>query len=233
MNLPLIRDIQNKVKTIGQTAFDLKSLHCYLKGFDYKRVTKEARQGLRRKLIGELKYHYSLIKSQKKDGISEELLKNLLKPGESLKNAIAAISISHCPILGGFIFSFDKGLSVGLDIELVYRLKDKLLSRISTKEEAREAPGPAFLWAAKEASFKCACSSGTALHFLNQCFISQWRQIEETSYRFHFQTKGFKNVTGEGFTFLTEELVLSVAILRDARSLLNRSSFSHAQGILS
>ena len=214
MNQHIFKNIQNQIQTLSRTVFKLESIYCHFTAFNSKEVTWQERLELRKKLVQELKHHYSFIIDQKAGGISVKLWDNLLKPSGSLKNPLVAISISHCPILGGFIFSFDKRLSLGLDVELVYRLTDKLLSRISTKDELKAAPGAAFLWAAKEASFKCASSLEKATTLLiSQCLISQWQRIEPESYCFHFQMENSKCTKGQGFAFLAEELVLAVAIV--------------------
>ena len=214
MNQHLVRNIQNQIQTLSRTVFKLESIYCHFTAFTSKEVTWKERLELRKKLVKELKHRYSPIADQKVSSVSVKILEDLLKPGKNLKNPLAAISISHCPSLGGFIFSFDKGFFLGLDVELAYRLTDKLLSRISTKEELKMAPGAAFLWTAKEAGFKCASSLEKATKLLiSQCLISQWQRIEPESYCFHFQMENSKCTKGQGFAFIIEGLVLAAAIV--------------------
>lgn len=60
-------------------------------------------------------------------------------------------SVSHCPDEGGF---FQYSLPVGFDIEITGRVLKNLVQRISSLQEVEEAPCPASLWCAKEATFK-------------------------------------------------------------------------------
>jgi hypothetical protein len=80
----------------------------------------------------------------------DEDFSDLEKRPTSVKKAI---SISHCPQLGGFATIVKPG-SIGLDIEVEARVEKKIAARMSTTQEMNEAPSPAHLWAAKEAAYK-------------------------------------------------------------------------------
>ena len=214
MDHDIIINIQNQFQAFSRSVFNLESIHCHFTAFNSKRVTWQKRLNLRKTLVQKLKQHYTSTANRKTGNIPVDLWENLLKPTKSLKNPLAAISISHCPALGGFIFSFDKRLSLGLDVELADRLTDKLLSRISTEEELKSAPGAAFLWVAKEAGFKCACSFKKTTKLLSQCVVSYWKQIGSENYSFHFQIKDSKYIKGRGFVFSSEGAVLAAAILK-------------------
>jgi phosphopantetheinyl transferase (holo-ACP synthase) len=76
--------------------------------------------------------------------------------------SFASISISHCPYLGGFVFSLG-AQEIGFDIEVISRLEDNLaIKRVSSPKElsilsdrslTRTQLG-SLLWSAKESSFK-------------------------------------------------------------------------------
>ncbi|MBC7371482.1 MAG: 4'-phosphopantetheinyl transferase superfamily protein [Bdellovibrionaceae bacterium] len=61
------------------------------------------------------------------------------------------VSISHAADLGGFAISKSP---VGFDIEVIERVKDVIVRRVSNEAEMINAPTPAHLWAAKEATYK-------------------------------------------------------------------------------
>lgn len=61
------------------------------------------------------------------------------------------LSISHCSLFGGFVFSKHQ---VGFDIEERKRISPQLLNRVCSATEIQECPHTEFLWVAKEAGFK-------------------------------------------------------------------------------
>ena len=71
------------------------------------------------------------------------------------KTSTPYVSISHCPLLGGVLFSDQ---SCGLDVEVLDRMQEKIVSRVSTEEEMKQIKRLqlplGYLWTAKEASWK-------------------------------------------------------------------------------
>lgn len=64
------------------------------------------------------------------------------------------VSISHCPVLGGFVLACS---SVGLDLEQYKRLSPSLIARVSSEDEIKLMPegfAPA-IWTIKESVYKC------------------------------------------------------------------------------
>lgn len=122
------------------------------------------------------------------ENFPEDYKRKLLIPGSPPRIPGVSISISHCPILGGFIFSHDKNISLGLDVEKMDRVSLQLVQRVSDFDEVNEAPEVSFLWVAKEAAFKCI-PSGEQKHFLRDLFIFQWEEMEEGVYNFNFFLK--------------------------------------------
>lgn len=171
---------------------------------------------LRKTLVEKLDSERELL-SQKKESPGNKTCLSLSKPGSSLRNPIAAISISHCPVFGGFVFSFDKGASLGFDVEIKKRVSAKALSRISTKKELAAAPSPpAALWTAKEAAFKCAGAIDRKLKFLNECGISNWNQKKSKIYCFSFETNQSVQTKGQGFVWLFKGKALALAAIKPA-----------------
>lgn len=77
-----------------------------------------------------------------------------------------AISISHCPSLGGFVHIAKKSdfLGIGFDIEIANRVSLPTARKILSNEsefflhkiaENSDKSLPAFIWAAKESAIKC------------------------------------------------------------------------------
>jgi hypothetical protein len=81
-------------------------------------------------------------------------------------------SIAHSKELGGFVIS---RRPVGFDIEHSVRVRAEIVERISLPDEVLQAPSPAHLWAAKEATYKAL------LHYqqpsaLSSLLVGSWNQ---------------------------------------------------------
>lgn len=115
------------------------------------------------------------------------------------------ISISHCDLIGGFIF-YKK--PVGFDLELESRIRHEVVLRVSDNNEINSSPSPSLLWVAKEASFKF-------LRAFNQPkFISQikieWLEVGNNKV-FEFKIikvdNDFCNIPHKGFAAQVGDLV--------------------------
>lgn len=81
--------------------------------------------------------------------------RQLLHTDLKLRGRVADSSISHTEGLGGYLVSQNHSHKIGFDLEVVERVKPEVARRIcETAAEFEEAPSPASLWAAKEASYK-------------------------------------------------------------------------------
>ena len=171
--------------------------YCELHPFKNK-VSWEDRCYLRKRLVITLKSYYKKYKNQLfKNQTSKVCYKKwdrLLSPASSLQNSIAAVSVSHCPLLGGFVFSLNSNISIGLDMEIAARVSRKLVQRVSHLEEITKAPDNALLWTAKEAACKCiSLNQRTVL--LKDCVISHWMKVDKIIH--HFAFKGIANAFQE------------------------------------
>ena len=133
--------------------------------------------------------------------------KKLLMPGKRPWADLASISISHCKVLGGFIFSLKSSISIGLDIEQINRVKPGLVNRLSQIEEVQQAPTDALLWAAKEAAFKCIPPDNDSL-LISQVYSFDWSLLEANAYSFCFRVK---NYNGTGIAFIEKDIVIANA----------------------
>ena len=186
------------------------SLYCEIRHFASPVVTWEKRKLLRKKLVQSLKKitmlkNYSANSWAKIHQIEKEWDK-LLKPGSRPVHCLSPISIAHCPIMGGFIFSFNKDLLIGFDIEIAERIHDKLIRRVANTEEIKQAPDKALLWTAKEASFKCL-NLKTGSFAFRHCQIFDWIKFD-SAYLFSW---AYKNQKGQGGAFRVAELAFAYA----------------------
>lgn len=86
-------------------------------------------------------------------------------------------SISHSDKIGGYIQS-DQIL--GMDIERSNRVQRRIIQRVSTEKEMAEAPGPDYLWTAKEAVFKAL-----SLEVMSQVVVCEWQPcLFENTFKF-------------------------------------------------
>ena len=140
-------------------------------------------------IYAKLKSYYerhknTYFKNYKEVLITSEL-NQLLKPATPLKSSLAAISISHSPFMGAFVFSNKANISIGLDIEIADRVSVRVIHRVSSNKEIKQAPDNTMLWAAKESAFKCI-STYQNLISLKECLISNWVKAKNATYYFNF-----------------------------------------------
>lgn len=76
-------------------------------------------------------------------------------------------SISHSDKIGGYLQSDQ---IIGMDIERSERVQRRIIQRVSTEKEMAEAPGPDYLWTAKEAVFKAL-----SLEVMSQAVVGKWQ----------------------------------------------------------
>lgn len=142
------------------------------------RKTKRNRALIRLELVKELKNYH---KNKPNDPLSSEQNKLNKKNLLLLKNLSRrphfpefTISVSHCPIAGGFVLCPTHRFQLGLDLEEAKRINLKLLTRTHTTDEISIAPQPHLLWSCKEAIFKSM--QGFQPKTLTQITISQWKK---------------------------------------------------------
>ena len=172
-------------------SFGQENIGVHFTSFPNKKTGVKERRELRQSLIEEIKKHKDI-------GLYEKDFdwNNLLKIGIKPNCPFASISISHCDYLGVFLIVFNKGVSIGFDMEKTNRITRKLIGRISSKEEIQLSPSLSLLWTAKEASFKCFSDQKESV-LLNECFIFDWR--EEPSKDIYFFKSYLKKVNKKAF----------------------------------
>jgi hypothetical protein len=152
--------------------------------------------------------HARLSGSSESAGESASLSASLLDLSLRPLHPRHSISIAHCPEAGGFAVA-DGSTWVGFDIESVSRIQERAVARVSSAEELSQAPSPAHLWVAKEASFK-ALPANLQPKVISEIVVSSWLPApteKNFSPGTHFfaihpsniQTHGFK--AGKGVVF--------------------------------
>lgn len=109
------------------------------------------------------------------------------------------ISISHNPLLGGFIISDE---AAGFDIEDRNRIEPKLIQRIASAEEMKVAPFPAAIWGAKESAWKAIQNSSRVVvkpTVMTDIEITSWKVLQPS----RIETFEIKSSTSSGNQLLT------------------------------
>ncbi len=103
------------------------------------------------------------------------------------------ISLSHCATAGVFGWSERR---LGLDIEVLTKIKSHLVERVSTTQEISEAPHLSYIWCAKEAVFK---SHSETIKVVSSVEIFDWTLQATNIWNFKARlTKDTKTLLGAG-----------------------------------
>lgn len=116
--------------------------------------------------------HRQLIRTR----LSEISGMDLTEPSRRPHAPGLEISISHCPLAGGFALC-DSQNTIGFDLEEAIRLQDSVVKRVSQVEEFAQAPSPAHLWVAKEAAFK-SLAPHQQPSVLSKIAVRDWLSID-------------------------------------------------------
>lgn len=90
------------------------------------------------------------------------------------QHPLAGISISHNRKCGGYALNPESG-NLGMDVEVVARVKSGVVARASETEELTNAPSPAALWTAKEAALKSFNGVTGAPEIIADVHIGNWQ----------------------------------------------------------
>ena len=202
LNLPEPEEVQAQFEKITKE-MTKTPIHSRFMVFDSSGPTWERRLEMRSLLVKYLENSF--------ENFPEDYKKKLLIPGNPPRGPGVSISVSHCPVFGGFIFSNDKNISLGLDIEKADRVNLRSVEYVSSLEEIKASPGISFLWVAKEAAFKCVPPGGQK-HFLRNLFIFGWKEIKRGVHGFGFLLKK-KHIEGEGVIFMKNHLIFGCAFI--------------------
>jgi hypothetical protein len=118
--------------------------------------------------------------------LTKEENDNLLNLSLRPKTKEWNFSISHSDKIGGYIQSDQ---IIGMDIERSDRVQRRIIQRVSTEKEMAEAPGPDYLWTAKEAVFKAL-----SLDVMSQAVVGEWQPCS-FAHTFKFRAKAPNGLT--------------------------------------
>ncbi len=119
-----------------------------------------------------------------------------------------SVSISHCQEAGGFALNLGP-TQIGLDIEVYDRVVRSVAERVSTANEIHEAPSPAHLWAAKEATFKSLLGSHQPA-VLPLIRLNSWQRLDPHSWLFSPEIQGVTQSQLSGAVIQFDNLVLGL-----------------------
>ncbi len=114
-----------------------------------------------------------------------ESVGNLLVPGQLGGLQRGFFSISHCPLVGGYVLQEAPlvGHSIGFDLEQASRVSSEIVNRISTPSELIDSPDPASLWTAKESLYK-SLPEGIQPAAISGVRVSDWSALADSLYSF-------------------------------------------------
>lgn len=122
------------------------------------------------------------------------------------------VSISHCPLAGGYAW-ITKPWQVGFDLEVSERVTHSIAERVSSPQELAKAPGPHFLWAAKEATFKSLLGPHQP-DLMTQVTTQFWFEDTPDHFTFRWHLKDLKEVEGFGRVKIQGRLTLGFALFK-------------------
>lgn len=157
--------VTEEVLRILRTNLGLPRLELVLKE-EWSSKNPEFRQRIRESLLKAIGTVSSVTEAQR-----EELLDLMRVPS----HPHVGISISHNQKCGGFVIDPD-GNGMGLDAELIVRVKEKVVARAAKAREMAAAPSAADLWTAKEAALKCLNGIPEEPEVLSQVEIGEWQK---------------------------------------------------------
>lgn len=132
-----------------------------------------------------------------------------------------AISISHCPGLGGFALLTKPG-AIGFDVEVEARVQSKVMARMSSPQEMSLIPSPAHLWVAKEAAYKSLGETVQPI-VLSEIEVRDWTRatLDDSSKNETFDVWKFRSYcltnshlqSGQGVVFIQAPLIFGLFAL--------------------
>lgn len=117
-----------------------------------------------------------------------------------------SVSISHCPIWGGWL-AVPRPAQIGFDIELLKRLRPEVIERISTQEELKNAPDRRLIWGAKEAFYKALEKKQPPT--ILDLKIENWNKQAPNQYSF----RGHSTQSGEGMIICSADLLFAFCLI--------------------
>ncbi|MGE0763527.1 MAG: hypothetical protein AB7N80_09645 [Bdellovibrionales bacterium] len=120
------------------------------------------------------------------------------------------VSISHCPLAGGFAVAFSDEGQLGFDLENAAQVTPEIALRVSSKQELEQAPSPACLWTAKEATFKSLLGPAQPL-VLSAIHLHNWHVLERGVWLFSAEIQQLKAARIRGILKQENDLIVGLS----------------------
>jgi len=138
-------------------------------------------------------------------------IKDILAPEENdlaqpPKSSKWSISISHAKHFGGWV-AVPLPARIGFDVEEDRRITPSIIERMSTEQERKDCPNPAFLWCAKEAYFKALAQDQPQA--ITQLNITDWDLVENDFYSF----RAMPHKPGHGWVLAHEPFLFGICLV--------------------
>ncbi len=126
------------------------------------------------------------------------------------KLAKIALSISHSGRFGVFAYSAEAP-DLGIDIESVDRINLRIVDRVSSSDEVSLSPGLAYLWAAKESSFKALFSDPPQT--ISEIRVEGWQRQDRDLHAFTAKSSHSREIENpvRGLCLQKDCLILSIS----------------------
>lgn len=125
-----------------------------------------------------------------------------------------SVSISHCPVLGGFAATRREKGQIGFDLESNRRVSEQIIKYVMfTPEELARAPGPGLLWVAKEATFKSLLGPDQPT-VLSQIEVNGWQKLAPEIWQFSAQFHAVKPPSIRGLVTKSGDLNMGICLFR-------------------
>lgn len=152
----------------------------------------------------------SLALELTQNGYSGSDLQEVLNLNKIPKLLNGSASISHCPLAGGWALSLGHEKQIGFDLEVASKISSAVVVRMGSEAELELAPGPAQLWAGKEATFKSLLGP-TQPVVLSQIRITNWRTESSNLWQFTAQIQGVTRGECYGVVAIKDDLVMGIS----------------------
>ena len=121
-----------------------------------------------------------------------------------------SISVSHCPVVGGFLIVHNPFLTVGFDVEVAERITPEIENRMSLPGERDRAPIPGAAWVAKEATFKALIGTKQP-KLVSAIETHSWIREKPAIWRFSARVVSDSSAVVAGVLWAEDRLILGIA----------------------
>ncbi len=170
---------------------------------------RDHRLPIRDGLLNDLLKHFG----REIDAVTAQAILDLRQPPSTER---FSISISHTPVLGGYVWTLQPHL-IGFDLEVCARVTPEIARRIAQPGELEQAPTPAALWVAKEAVFKCLLNQHQP-KILTSVEIKSWETINSETFLFRAKLRDLpESLQGLGATLTIDGVQIGLFFMNRSK----------------